>query len=563
MWDGSSWSALGDGVDGTVYALALAGSGSNDLIVGGAFTSAGSVRASRIAKWDGSSWSALGGGVDDWVLALTVSGSKLFVGGQFKSADGVSAEYAAKWDFATSSWSSLGDGLDGKVLALAVSGSDLFVGGFFAHINGDVAANSIATFPIHTVPTTPAPPPIHLAIPPTPHDHTAYLPLLISVLVSLVLGVSLTLAQARSQRIASVLRSVDSFTLDHHTHEGESPVRRSTAFGGAMSVAMVAAALGVAISTAISIFVTNKTTTSTFVPDDRIDASSAVTEAQLVVILASPAPVSCNFTPQILPRSWTAEPIDPPPHLHALSSQTGCAFHLVCEDCSFQNPLDITISFPPWFLAGSWSLGVMGSRMPNGTTPQSLTSGTWTTPGFFEGVVPTFAIATSPEVIVEGGKLQSSTGFSATLASTLSQPGSTEQLQIIFRIAPSGQVFLTTIVDPSIAAGLSTVLGGVVGVLSFFRANGTWSDPRTYYDFSWMLENECVVAALFVRRRPDKIIDEEWHSLQPVICTRTHELGSIGVSTQRFQPVCASLELRRAGQRRSLGKGPVGTQQSD
>src|SRR5258705_538185 len=71
-WDGSSWSALGSGLNGYAQALAVSGS---DLYAGGNFTTAGGIAAKNIAKWDGSSWSALGLGMNDTVGALAVSGS--------------------------------------------------------------------------------------------------------------------------------------------------------------------------------------------------------------------------------------------------------------------------------------------------------------------------------------------------------------------------------------------------------------------------------------------------------------------------------------------------------
>jgi trimeric autotransporter adhesin len=114
-WNGSSWSALGSGMGGVdygngtiVYALAVSGS---DLYVGGQFTTAGGSAATNIAKWDGSSWSALGSGVNGYaVYALAVSGSDLYAGGSF-SMGGVSVNPVAKWD--GSSWSALGSGMGG------------------------------------------------------------------------------------------------------------------------------------------------------------------------------------------------------------------------------------------------------------------------------------------------------------------------------------------------------------------------------------------------------------------------------------------------------------------
>ena len=120
-WNGSSWSALGSGMNGDVYALAVSGS---NLYAGGYFTTAGGVAANDIAKWDGSSWSALGSGMGRlaWcVYALAVSGSDLYAGGGFTTAGGIAANNIAKWD--GSSWSALGSGMDSDVYALAVSGS--------------------------------------------------------------------------------------------------------------------------------------------------------------------------------------------------------------------------------------------------------------------------------------------------------------------------------------------------------------------------------------------------------------------------------------------------------
>src|SRR5215210_475016 len=57
-----------NGVDGYVYAIAMAGDGS--VYVGGSFTVAGNTVANNIAKWDGTNWSALGTGPNGGVGAI-------------------------------------------------------------------------------------------------------------------------------------------------------------------------------------------------------------------------------------------------------------------------------------------------------------------------------------------------------------------------------------------------------------------------------------------------------------------------------------------------------------
>jgi len=133
------------GMDGTVNALRVFNAG---LYVGGAFTTAGGVSASRIARWDGTTWSALGSGMNNTVNSLTVFNNDLYVGGSFTTAGGVSADRIAKWNGTT--WSALGSGMAGSapvVRALTVfndgTGPALYAGGFFSTAGG-VAAPGIA-----------------------------------------------------------------------------------------------------------------------------------------------------------------------------------------------------------------------------------------------------------------------------------------------------------------------------------------------------------------------------------------------------------------------------------
>lgn len=159
-WDGSSWSALGTGVGAiagadSVRAMTVFDDGSGPaLYVAGRFAQAGGAPANSIARWDGSSWSALGSGLNSnsgpgFVHALTVfddgSGPALYAGGSFIVTGGVVVQNIAKWDGV--SWSPLGTGANNPVYALTAfddgNGPALYAGGLFSQVGG-VAASRVA-----------------------------------------------------------------------------------------------------------------------------------------------------------------------------------------------------------------------------------------------------------------------------------------------------------------------------------------------------------------------------------------------------------------------------------
>jgi hypothetical protein len=99
-WNGTSWSALGSGMDSDVQTVALDGSG--NLYAGGFFHLAGGVPARHVAVWDGTSWSALGSGVDTTPEAFATDGSgNLYAGADFGAAGGNPSEGFAIWHFTT------------------------------------------------------------------------------------------------------------------------------------------------------------------------------------------------------------------------------------------------------------------------------------------------------------------------------------------------------------------------------------------------------------------------------------------------------------------------------
>ncbi len=139
-WDGHAWSAVGAGVDDRAFAITEFDEGLGagpELVVGGLFLEAGGQPAARIARWDGSDWSALGDGLDDWVTSLAVhddgSGEALYAGGWFTSSGGLATSRVARWDGAA--FGPLGPGVSENVNALVSldhgPAQGLWVGGRF------------------------------------------------------------------------------------------------------------------------------------------------------------------------------------------------------------------------------------------------------------------------------------------------------------------------------------------------------------------------------------------------------------------------------------------------
>lgn len=123
---------------GAVRALARDG---ENLYAGGNFTAAGILPAANVARWDGRRWHALGEGVNGYVYALAVYKGKLYAGGEFTQAGDVAVNSLAVWD--GKRWAALGDGAGalqgaykGVVRALAVVDDALYIAGDFTELHG-------------------------------------------------------------------------------------------------------------------------------------------------------------------------------------------------------------------------------------------------------------------------------------------------------------------------------------------------------------------------------------------------------------------------------------------
>ena len=123
-WNGSQWSSLGDGIDGTVQTMLPVG---DLLYVAGTFDTAGDVPATDIASWDGTTWRPLGTGVGHrgwWgVRSLAEFQGNLYAGGDFDSIGGEYCPGLASWD--GTAWSSVEGFESGYVFAMAVRDGSL------------------------------------------------------------------------------------------------------------------------------------------------------------------------------------------------------------------------------------------------------------------------------------------------------------------------------------------------------------------------------------------------------------------------------------------------------
>lgn len=153
-FNGSSWTTCGSGTGNDGWGMndnpvAMISYGDN-LYAGGKFTTAGGDPLDPqitmyIARFDGSQWNPVGGGMNEHITDMTVYNNQLIVSGYFTQAGSIQANYVAAWD--GSAWHSLGSGMSStgvcKVTALAVHNGNLYAGGLFETAGG-VTANNIA-----------------------------------------------------------------------------------------------------------------------------------------------------------------------------------------------------------------------------------------------------------------------------------------------------------------------------------------------------------------------------------------------------------------------------------
>lgn len=143
-WDGTTWSELGGGLHvswtiGRASRIEVLANG--DLLVAGGFTVAGGQPARNIARWNGTSWSPLGAGLGGAVWALhELPNGDVLAGGWLASVG--NPNVIVRWNGAV--WSDAGTVVAADVNAFAALGNgDVLIGGDLAGIDNAPTANLV------------------------------------------------------------------------------------------------------------------------------------------------------------------------------------------------------------------------------------------------------------------------------------------------------------------------------------------------------------------------------------------------------------------------------------
>ncbi len=130
-YNGTSWSDVGGGVNGSFEDVKSMAIYHGQLYVGGDFVQAGSIPAYFIARWNGVQWDTVGSGLNYYVWDMTVDSINdvLYVCGGFTLAGGVPANGVAMWNDTV--WSAVGTGTDTLwgTHCLSMFNGQLFAGG--------------------------------------------------------------------------------------------------------------------------------------------------------------------------------------------------------------------------------------------------------------------------------------------------------------------------------------------------------------------------------------------------------------------------------------------------
>jgi hypothetical protein len=148
-WDGTAWTGVGN-ITGNLTELHVADLGSGPALYMSGTISLGGAPTIQVVRWDGTTATSIGGS-NGWPYTMTSfddgSGPALYAAGRFTHMEGLLVNRIARWD--GTSWSALGTGFDGpdfpRVRTLTAfddgTGSALYAAGRFDTVDGQPIDN--------------------------------------------------------------------------------------------------------------------------------------------------------------------------------------------------------------------------------------------------------------------------------------------------------------------------------------------------------------------------------------------------------------------------------------
>lgn len=132
-YDGSAFTALGTGANGTVAGMAVWIDGTS-IYIAGTFTTANGVTVNRSGYWNGTTFVAIGGGLNGGATCVTIArNGNVYYGGSFTASvtTTTSMSFIGMWN--GTSWAPLSTGATGSTIYSMTFGPDglLYVCGFY------------------------------------------------------------------------------------------------------------------------------------------------------------------------------------------------------------------------------------------------------------------------------------------------------------------------------------------------------------------------------------------------------------------------------------------------
>jgi len=147
--DNGEWQSLGTGFSGGGVNVIAIDQSRGRIYFGGSFTSANGVSVNRICYWNGSTFVALGSGLNASVISLAIApNGDVWVGGEFGTAGGSTAYGLARWNVAAETWTGFTNGVGTTYInAIAIDhNNNVYIGGYFTNFDGIAAADYVAKY---------------------------------------------------------------------------------------------------------------------------------------------------------------------------------------------------------------------------------------------------------------------------------------------------------------------------------------------------------------------------------------------------------------------------------